>query len=312
MPSFEKSMYLANFNITFGADEHPMLEYFMDVIYPAFCSNLKRGNSKKRPAFYFEDVKIKEYNNNLVMVGNYIKDTKYEILTTVKNGKLISSPNSVPTAPYSRFIIFLRNHRMVLVKNESSSPDIRSFQTTVNSFFIKYIMMLNKEIHNKEDKIPAALVNIVNIPLSNNIDSALKDVKKITELRFRFFPLNNDINFNPLSDNVDMNLKKIKSKRAYLTFPSPESIDDVKEIMRASSGLADFRLKVQYENNDTTTIQEDKFATNKKISLNGDISEKNDIYIINTALENETINVTSEANNNIFNKFKEKIKELIQ
>lgn len=201
---------------------------------------------------------------------------------------------------------------MVLVKNESSSPDIRSFQTTVNSFFIKYIMMLNKEIHNKEDKIPAALVNIVNIPLSNNIDSALKDVKKITELRFRFFPLNNDINFNPLSDNVDMNLKKIKSKRAYLTFPSPESIDDVKEIMRASSGLADFRLKVQYENNDTTTIQEDKFATNKKISLNGDISEKNDIYIINTALENETINVTSEANNNIFNKFKEKIKELIQ
>ena len=28
----------------------------------------------------------------------------------------------VPSSPYSRFIIFLQNHRMVLIKNESVSP----------------------------------------------------------------------------------------------------------------------------------------------------------------------------------------------
>ena len=89
-----------------------------------------------------------------------------------------------------------------------------------------------------------------------------------------WYHLNGDINFNPLSDNIDKSLKKLKSKRAYLTFPSPDSIDDVKEIMKASSGLANFRLKVQYDNDDTTTIQEDKFITNKKIPFNDDISEK--------------------------------------
>lgn len=314
MPSsnFEKNMYFANFNITFGSNEQPMLEYFLDVVYPSFCSGLKRGSENKPPVFYFDNVKIKEYRDNLVMVGNYIKNTKYEILTTVKGGKLISSPSTVPTAPYSRFIIFLKNHRMVLVKNESSSPDIRSFQTTVNSFMMKYIISLNKQISEKDKKIPNALVNIVNIPLVSDIESAFNGVKSITELRFRFFPLNHDINFDPMAQNIEEGIKKIKSKRAYLTFPSPKSIEDVKELMKSSSGLAEFRVKVKDEYGNPMTINEESFTTNTKISFNNDINDGNDEYIINKAIEHEVINKTSENNYNLFNKFKNAIKELIQ
>jgi len=146
MPNFEKNMYFANFNITFGADEQPMLEHFKDIIYPAFCSNYKRGKEEKPPVFYFDDISIKEYNNELVMVGNYIKNTKYEIYTSIMDGKLQSTPSSIPTAPYSRFVIFLKNHRMVLVKNESSSPDVRSFQATVRKMMMDFILKSNRKI----------------------------------------------------------------------------------------------------------------------------------------------------------------------
>lgn len=36
------TIYLANFNITFGEDEKPLLEYFDTILYPALKSELKR------------------------------------------------------------------------------------------------------------------------------------------------------------------------------------------------------------------------------------------------------------------------------
>lgn len=38
------------------------------------------------------------------MVGNFIKETQYKVVTTVQEGVLASTPADVPTAPYSRFI----------------------------------------------------------------------------------------------------------------------------------------------------------------------------------------------------------------
>lgn len=39
---FDKIMHYANFNITFGAENEPMLSYFEDIILPAFNSGYKR------------------------------------------------------------------------------------------------------------------------------------------------------------------------------------------------------------------------------------------------------------------------------
>ena len=141
----ERIMHLANFNITFGEEEAPMLEYFEKIIFPAFTAKYKRGKEGE-PRFYFTDVKIKEIDGRYALVGNYIKDTKYEVYTTIDKGKLVPNPSEIPTAPYSRFIILLENHRMVLVRNESQSPDIRSFQLTIKDFIKRYRRNYNKKI----------------------------------------------------------------------------------------------------------------------------------------------------------------------
>ncbi|MEG1564552.1 MAG: hypothetical protein RR365_12630 [Bacteroides sp.] len=186
MAENEKIMHFANFNITYEVDEKPMLEHFSDIVFPAFLSEYKRGKKDEGPLFYFDGVEIKNIENEYVLVGNYVKDTKYDVHTTVQDGKLVSSPAKVPTAPYSRFIIFLNNHRMVLVRNESQSPDIRSFQATVRKILSNYISQtnsVNKEIKNR---LPGALVHIVDIPLPKDINEVLKNVSKINWLRLRF------------------------------------------------------------------------------------------------------------------------------
>lgn len=312
MSTGERIMHFANFNITFGAKEEPMLTHFQDIIFPAFCSDIKRGKENEGPQFYMADVEVKKINNDLVMVGNYIKDTHYDVHTTIQDGELVSTPSSVPTAPYSRFIVFLKNHRMILVRNESQSPDIRSFQATVRTIVNHYIRKTNRTIKSKEDYLPNALINIVDIPLTKDIEVALKDVSKINWLKIRFFPLNNDINPICVAENIDQEMKRIRSKRASLQFTSPESKAEVKDLIERSSGLAISTLEVIDSSGNKTRIKEEQFTSSKKIPFGRDIQPQDDEYIVEQAQKDGVISVQSKANLNLYNMFKGAIEKLMK
>lgn len=311
MTSNGRIMHFANFNVTFGSNEEPMLTHFEDIIFPAFCSGFKRGKKDEIPLFYMADVQIKKINDELVLVGNYIKDTRYDVHTTIQNGELVSTPASVPTAPYSRFIIFLQNHRMILVRNESQSPDIRSFQATVRVMMNDYIRSVNKTIKEKDNKLPSAEVNIVDIPLSSNIRAVLKDVSKINWLKIRFFPLNNDINPIPVAQNIDKEMKRMGCKRAALRFTSPESKAEVIDLIDRSAGLSVATLEVKDSKGNTTKIKDDDFTSSTRIAFGRDIQPEDDGYIIKQAKKNKVISVISEANKMLYNAIKDKIERMI-
>lgn len=133
---------------------------------------------------------------------------------------------------------------MILVRNESQSPDIRSFQATIRSLLYNYISNENQKIKEKDKKLLHALVNIVDIPLPQDIEETLKDVSKINWLKIRFFPLNNDINPIPVAEDIDRQMKKLGSKHAHVQFTSPASKEEVKDLIDRSSGLAVSTLEV--------------------------------------------------------------------
>lgn len=173
-----KKMYYANFNITFGNDSEPMLEHFFDIIYPAMTSGyIRESPNKTGMNFVLTDVKVKEIDDDIVLVGNYVKNMGYSVNTTMENGELEEKDMYVPSSPYSRFIIFLQNHRMVLIKNESVSPDVRSFQAHFRKMINNYIHISNLE-RKKEDNLPAANINIVDMPFDEEIRNTLKHAKK--------------------------------------------------------------------------------------------------------------------------------------
>lgn len=311
MSNSEKIMHFANFNITFGTNEEPMLLHFDDIIFPAFLSDHKRGKENEYPQFYFSDVKVKKIDDEYVLVGNYIKDTKYEVYTTMKDGELVSTPSSVPTAPYSRFIVFLRNHRMVLVRNESQSPDVRSFQATTREVIFTYIRNYNHNTVKKEDRLPHSHINIVDIPLPSDIEAVLKDVKKINYLKMRFFPLNNDINPVPMSQDIDEQMKRMKCKNANVQFTSPESKDEVKGLIERSAGLAVSTLLITDENGNKTKIKEEQFSSSTRIPFGRDISSDDDEYLAKQAKKNEAVSTVSKDNNSLYERLKVSIAKLI-
>lgn len=306
----EKNMQFANFNITFGENDLPMLEHFEDIIFPALTSGFIRGKKEEIPYYSFDDVKIREIDDEYVLVGNYIKSTEYKVITTVTDGVLVSSPADVPTAPYSRFIIFLKNHRMVLVRNETNSPDIRSFQKTVREILSKYIREANRN-RPKERKLPFAIVHIVDIPLKDSIERVLKDVNKVNWLKLRFFPLNNDLDPTPLAQLVKNNMQIVGSKTGNLVFNSPDSKQGIKDVLEATGGMAVATLQVTDSDGEKRRIKEGSFSSTTKVEYSGNLRASGDAYLIAQAKKDCTITVTSPENLSIFNRMIDTFKKLM-
>lgn len=297
----EKNMQFANFNITFGENDLPMLEHFEDIIFPAFTSGLVRGKDGEIPYYSFDDVKIREFDDEYVLVGNFIKSTEYKVITTIADGVLVSSPADVPTAPYSRFIIFLKNHRMVLVRNETNSPDIRSFQKTVREILTKYIREVNRKCP-KESKLPIAIVHIVDIPLKDSIEQVLKDVNKVNWLKLRFFPLNNDLDPIPLAQAMKKDMQKVGSRTGNLIFNSPGSKQGIRDVLEATGGMAVATLQVTDSDGEKRRIKEGAFSSTTKVEYNGNLSASGDAYLIVQAKKDHTVTVTSPENLSIYNR----------
>ncbi len=308
----EKIMHYANFNVTFGPNDEPMLTHFADIVFPAFLEkDFRRVNSGGMASFYVSDVEIKEINDEYVLVGNYIKDTQYNVLTTIQDGKLVDSPQKVPTAPYSRFIIFLKNHKMILIRNEGKSPDVRSFQVTVNKMLHHYVRQHNLKEENKNQRLPYAFVNIVDIPLPNDIEEVLKTIKQVKKLRMKFFPLNNDINPELIARGIDEQMKKTKSKHALLEFTSPESKKEIQGLLNSSSGLATVAMDVIDSHGNKTRIKEDSFVSQKQVPLSQNIEPANDAYFIEQAMSDPVVKQTSDENRALYERFKPSIKKII-
>lgn len=182
-----KKLSIANFNITYGPENEPMLTYFQDILYPAFCNEQKVRTSKN--VSYFSDVELKLISSEYVLTGNLIRETHYRVRTIVVDNELVPSPSSVPTAPYSRFIIYLKSHRMILVKNEDQSPNLKSFQAVLRKVVDRYTREANRE-RDKADLplFPNAVINIVNMPLPDSIDETIKEFAKIKSINLRFLP----------------------------------------------------------------------------------------------------------------------------
>ena len=123
-------------------------------------------------------------------------------------------------------MIFLINHRMVLVKNESKSPDLRSFNSTVEFVVHEFVKKENEKIKMENPMninfLPIPLVHIVGLPKTyNSLVEELSKLKKIKRVTFRLFPLNNDIDALSALDCIRESLMgETDASRASLTLNS--------------------------------------------------------------------------------------------
>ncbi len=306
----QKNIYFANFNLTFGDGENTegMLKHFHDVIYPALTSDLVLRS--KELGYTFSDVKLIQYKEaettKYALAGNLIKLMVYKRETSYAGGEIFKNPASLASEPYSRFVIFLENHRMVLVKNENHSPNIISFQSAVKAIIKMYVRSVNKELRRKrkngEDVVfaQAPAVNIVDMPTNADIDAMFKKIEKITSFRMTFHPLNNEkpkLSFFDMAQNV---VKGSGSKTANFTVNNPTNLSAVKEIYTEGKAYTNSEIKFLDKNGNKDKITEEGLRSTSTVNIVTELDESSDKSIIVRALENENITIKSPENTKLY------------
>jgi hypothetical protein len=306
------NVVIANFNVTFGEMEEPLLDYFDILVYPAFKSDIKRyhrdKDSQDTDIYYFMDVQLIDLaEDEFVLTGKYIKETVLEVKSVVQNNQLIQKNDRYPAAPYSVFYIFLKNHRMVFIKNQKGSPDIRSFATTT-----RYILDQYRRIENKtrDEKLPISLVNVVGIPMREDLEKALEPVDKIEWLKLRFYPLNGDWEIEDLIESSSTNLRKIvEAKTGNIMLNSPESKAGIIQLLDAAQGIVDATMQVRNKNNTRSKINNDNIS--EQITWNLDEDSINDPKVMkNYLMELKSINHVSKSNKAIYDSKKKTLRRL--
>lgn len=301
-----KPSYIANFNLTFGKNDQPMLSEFESIILPAFTQEDPEAKyiklNKNSPTFFFEEVRVTNVKGEYVLAGLIVKSTKLEVKSRIIDGKLTRTNLEYPTDPYSYFIINLKNHRMVLVKNQNGSPTLKNFASTASLLLKNFIREENK-YRDEDIKLPYSNLNIVAIPFKGKIFDELKKAKKINQIQLKFYPLNGDIIDNETVDDLTESLNKLGSKTGHVQFNSPDNDENVGTLIQDTKGLLKPTVRVTYENGSKATLKDDSFTEVVYIP----VSESESFYENIDNISGKVINKpefsdTSEENRSIYDK----------
>nr|DAM58878.1 MAG TPA: protein of unknown function (DUF4747) [Caudoviricetes sp.] len=277
-----KQMAIADLNLVFGKDEDPMIKWVDDIVLPALQSGISReaqGNTK----YFFWNVELREVRENeYAICGLLIKHTVLDVNDQFHEGEGLEHLDlHIPSSPYSAFMIYLKNHKMALVKNGKGSPNLRNFSAAFRNIIVSYTREQN-EIRRKQEKplLPFGILNIAGIKTDDSIRNALQGVEKVKEFKVRFFPLNSQWDDGSLVGAIDERWRKVlKSNTSNLVFNTPQSLEGVITVAEQMEGLADVELTVEYPNDgllegkNTTKIKNGKLAEKTNIDLSGDLDE---------------------------------------
>lgn len=305
-----KKASVMNFNLVYyGKDEEkPLLSYFDNIFMPALTANIVRQT--KDAKYFFINVEVNQDNDGeYVLTGLLVKKTVLEVKSDInEHGQLIEKDDRYPTAPYSMFVIYLKNHRMLYIENQKGSPDIRSFKATIKFVVNRYVCDMNKQLEEKgEEELPIPIINVTGIPVRSKIDEALKDVIKINQLVLRFYPLNGDIDYLVLLDGISEDLrKKVGCKNGEIILKSPENINGVIEVVSKSDGTVEPIFNVTYADKRKGKIKNDEVSEKLEMDILGDTLEEKK-STIEKGKKIKAITYTSENNKKIYEEYQAKI-----
>ncbi len=313
----DNNVIVANFNVTYGKEEAPMLEYFEDILLPAFKSGIKRerknNNTSIGDQYYFLNVRVvNSGEDDYVLTGQFVRETELEVKSLVIDNQLVKTDDTYPSAPYSVFYIFLKNHRMVLIKNQKGSPNIKSFGLTASRVLNQYVRSVNRSFTEENKKaLPIPIVNVVGIPMREDIEELLKSVVRINRLVLRFYPLNGDLNLTPVTEAITKDMRiPAGANTGNITLNTCKNKDGVVDIIDGLQGVMEPSLDVDFEYSKGIKIKNNELSEKTTWSLDEDDINNPEI-VLPKAKEIKSLVVTSQDNLNIFLKFKEIIKKYI-
>lgn len=305
-----KTIQAVNFNCVFGNEEAPMLEEFKRIVFPAFKYGKKEYKNSIVKQFFFSEVKIFETNLGYCLYGKIIKDINLVVKNILDDkGNLIDVDNKVPSAPYSEFILILKNHKMLFTPSQPGSPTLYDFKNLIKHSITKLIRANDFREDKKRLKFR---LNIYEIPEEVKLEQKLKKFKEIEFFKFEIAPQNSRLFDDNYINNLEKERKEMGANKIQQVIVKPSYLERIKEIILSFKDMASYTLKGREKDKDWETINNSTYK--KVIEYHFPEANSNDenikIAINQVASSDRRIVEIDMENDLVYNKKIEEIKKM--
>lgn len=183
----KKRMEVANLTCRSILGDKELLDVFVDYFLPAMQNQEVLGSRNSETLFYkFIDLNVTKIENELVLYGRFIKCLNIEREQILDGDKLIPSFESMDSAPSSFFVLILRNHKLLWIKETARAPLLKDFRAALSK-------MLKKERFNLiNNYIESQTLNLF-LDKNNIQNIERKAYAEYPELELSVTPLGNDV-----------------------------------------------------------------------------------------------------------------------
>ena len=235
----KRHMEIGNFVCRFG-DERVMLDFFHEIIFPAFCRPRDVVSRKKANNFVL-DPRITEIRSgdisSLALTGFFVKDSvlEREEIVDPDTGDLVENPQTMSSASSAIFVLLLDSHRLLYVKRQSYAPQMQEFASFLRRQFklshIDYISKLYLESNDGMEqipeskllklyakKVPAPKLDLVPLASKDSLADLLNRYSIIKSLTIELTPTNNELDNEPLFSGLRRGKQETGSKKSSAKF----------------------------------------------------------------------------------------------
>jgi len=231
-----------NFVCHFG--EAKLLDYYIDLVHPAFIGDFFRKHGES--SYFFYDVKIVECEideDTLPFVfGRIVKDTIIERDQIFENDELKEDKLLIQNSPSSIFVLSLKDHRLFFVKEHKDAPTMESFKATITKFIndVRTENIDNEYEYLKEQRdfcggtkrvttkkslgvrFPKPDIEIIPLSSDADIDEFIKSMKEINKLQLDLVMPNNESDCNPFFHHWRDKNKNLGNGKSKAIFSNPK------------------------------------------------------------------------------------------
>ncbi|KGH22345.1 hypothetical protein [Comamonas thiooxydans] len=243
MAEYKKKVDFANFVCHFGDQE--LLDFLNEIVLPAFEGNYIRKYGEETMFLHqVEVININPPNEKpeMVISGRFVVDTILKRTQVYQSG-IIPDSASMEVALSAFFVLRLRDHKLIYVKEVSGAPGLAKFRTTIESFLkrrrVEYINIVYTQLLEKFEKgeitkrvtkksilksIGAPVLEILELPGKGSLSAFIQQFQTLNEVQVRMIKPNNEIDNSGLFRDLRTINKNLESEVTTISYRNPEGL----------------------------------------------------------------------------------------
>lgn len=310
-----KKIQTANFNCVFGIEGNiSMLENFKRIVYPAFKDTERKTTKNGVTSLFFKDIKIIDtLEIGYCLYGKIIKDTTLVAHTQLDpSDNLMDVDEKLRSAPYSEFILFLKNHKMLYVPSQPGSPTLYDFKRLTNNNISKII---RSNDFKEGDRRLTYDLDIFEIPEEAKLSKRLEEMESLEYLKFEIKPQNSRIFKNEDFENfknLEEERKDTGSKTIEKKYTKSSNLERMKSIILGLRDMAKYSFKMKDKEGISQTIKNSTYRKNIEHRFSEELSnDKNVLEAVRICATDKRISELDAENTRVYNEIEEDLKKLI-